>query len=105
MRMGAAGMIASIMLACGGAVVAPSDAPAADTCRWNDVGWSEMTDEERAAWRTLGWTGQMWDSDDPATQAPSSSEEWRSLSERERSAARQLGYGPNAWDHERCRTR
>ena len=119
-RMDAAGLIASIVVACGGltfsggsplswisvfslsARASEAIVARADTCGWNDAGWYDMTEEERTAWRTLGWTSQMWESEDPATQAPSSSQEWKSLSERERSAARQLGYGQNSGDNEKC---
>ena len=51
----------------------------ADTCRWNDAGWYDMTEEEERLGGTLGWTSQMWESEDPATHAPSSSQEWKSL--------------------------
>ena len=120
-RMYAAGLIAWIMLPFGGSFV-PDDpllsrtnvfsieararqatAARARICRWNNVDWQDMSEEQRKAWQTLGWTQQMWDSDDPAAPPASDSKAWTDLSEDERAAAGLLGYKPNSWDADNCR--
>jgi hypothetical protein len=75
-----------------------------NACRWNNVGWQDMSEEERGAWRTLGWTGQMWESDG-SVQAASDSKAWTDLSQNERAAARRLGYTHNTWDADKCGNR
>lgn len=120
-RMDAAGLIASIVVACGG-LDFPGGSPLswvgvfsisaraseaivarADTCSWNYVDWEEMSEDERTAWQTLGWTASLWGLDDPATQPASSQKDWRELSKNQRSAALRLGYRQNTWDHEKCK--
>ena len=63
-----------------------------------------MSEEQRNAWRTLGWTDQMWGSEGPA-QPASDSKAWTDLSQDERGAAQRLGYRPNTWDADNCRNR
>jgi hypothetical protein len=77
----------------------------ADVCRWNNISWQEMSEDQRKAWQVLGWTDQMWESDQPAQQPPSSSKEWVELSDNERAAAQFLGYRRGSWDNENCRSR
>jgi len=118
-RIYAAGLIASILLPFCGQLVPENpllsegglfslDARAAEAirtrangCRWNNLDWQDMSAEQRNAWRTLGWTDQMWDSQRPV-QAASDSKAWADLSENERAAARWLGYTPNSWDADNC---
>lgn len=120
-RMHAAGLVASIMLPLGASIVpgGPAlsltgvfsiDARAsetivarADVCSWNDVGWQEMSEDERNAWQILGWTDKLWELDQPAMQPPSSSKAWADLSENERAAARRLGYRSSTWDRDNCK--
>jgi hypothetical protein len=121
-RMYAPGLIASIVLLVGGLTVPQGPlrswtsvlsiearasegiAARADVCRWNDVGWADMSDVQRTAWQILGWTSSTWESE-PAVQPPSSSKAWVNLSGDERSAARRLGYRPGTWDADNCKSR
>jgi hypothetical protein len=118
-RIYAAGLIALILLPfCGhlvpenpllsGAGLFSLDARAAEAirmrsngCRWSNLDWQDMSEEQRNAWRTLGWTAQMWDSQG-SVQAASDSKAWVDLSENERAAARWLGYTHNTWDADNC---
>ncbi len=77
----------------------------ADVCSWNDVSWRDMSDDEKKAWETLGWTWQMWDAEEAGPQPPSSSKGWVELSEDERAAARRLGYKRRTWDADNCMKR
>ena len=61
----------------------------ANVCWWNAVDWQAMSDQQKSAWRTLGWNEQMWKSDaraEPASNSKASAE----LSENERAAAQVL---------------
>ena len=61
----------------------------ANVCWWNAVDWQAMSDQQKSAWRTLGWNEQMWKSDARAEPA-SNSKAWAELSENERAAAQVL---------------
>ena len=74
----------------------------ADVCSWNDVSWRDLSDDEKKAWETLGWTWQMWDAEEGGSQPASSSKGWVELSDDERAAARRLGYKRRTWDADNC---
>jgi hypothetical protein len=49
-------------------------------CQWDHIRWDDMSQPERQAWITLGWTAQRWDSN----AAPaSSSKDWTELTANE----------------------
>jgi len=70
----------------------------ADICDWDDYDWRELNDAEKAAWSTLGWTAQLWDSEDG--EAWSDGVGWRRLSATEQEAAMSLGYSTDTWGDE-----
>jgi hypothetical protein len=76
----------------------------ANVCRWNAVDWQAMSDQQKSAWRTLGWNEQMWESEARAEPA-SNSKAWAELTENERAAAQWLGYTHNTWDADNCKSR
>lgn len=62
---------------------------------WNGKNWDELTDEEQALWRRLGWSEELWGSD--ASPAPGS-KRWAELTDDERRAATDLGYDETTWN-------
>lgn len=65
---------------------------------WNsDIAWSDISEEEQAAWTVLGWNETNWDSDDPTTIPASETTAWEGLTEEEQAAATTLGYDEASW--------
>jgi hypothetical protein len=63
-------------------------------CDWEAQSWDGMSNQARLAWRMLGWSRGLWDSD----RAPaSSSKDWSELSASEKRAATWLGYEAQTW--------
>jgi hypothetical protein len=69
-----------------------------DECFWDNFGWDEMQPAEQKAWSALGWTGEMWDSDDETAVPASDSKEWAELNDGERASATDLGIPEDVWD-------
>ena len=57
--------------------------------------WSEMSDEVRQCWQTLGWTEAAWN--DEAPHPASESQDWKELTKSQVKAATQLGYNMVTW--------
>ena len=57
--------------------------------------WHELTGEQRAAARALGYTAKKWDGD---KRVPADDKSWSELTQAQREAARTLGYTAAAWD-------
>ena len=56
--------------------------------------WSEMTDQEQAALRILGYSEHGWDTREPH----SNYKYWGDLTDEEQAAAETLGYKPAKWN-------
>jgi hypothetical protein len=83
-----------------GNLMAPS-AAFADTirsvgnvCDWLALSWDQLSDAEKQAFQTLGWSGAIWGSN---TVPASSSKNWSDLSSEERNAAQALGFNEQNW--------
>lgn len=59
--------------------------------------WQQLTGDQRAAARALGYTQKKWDGDQSV---PADDKSWSELTKAEREAARTLGYTAAAWDAE-----
>jgi hypothetical protein len=66
----------------------------AHVCAWDALGWDELSDPEKKAFETLGWSSDNWSSGNPA----SSSKDWSELTRNEKNAAQALGYNEKNWD-------
>lgn len=76
------------------------DSPALESIvdYWNsDIAWSDISEEEQAAWNVLGWNEMNWDNDDPTTIPASETTAWEGLTEEEQTAATTLGYDEESW--------
>jgi hypothetical protein len=62
---------------------------------WDALDWDELYDPEKAAFETLGWSRDNWNS---VNGAASSSKDWSELTRKERNAAQALGYNEQNWD-------
>eukprot|EP00747_Dinoflagellata_sp_TGD_P218338 gnl/TRDRNA2_/TRDRNA2_90611_c0_seq1.p1 gnl/TRDRNA2_/TRDRNA2_90611_c0~~gnl/TRDRNA2_/TRDRNA2_90611_c0_seq1.p1 ORF type:complete len:295 (-),score=38.43 gnl/TRDRNA2_/TRDRNA2_90611_c0_seq1:118-1002(-) len=60
-----------------------------------DADWSELTKEQCAAAKVLGYTQQAWDNDE---QVPVDAKDWVELTPAEQKAAKVLGYTQDLWD-------
>src|ERR1700749_1744357 len=54
----------------------------ANICAWDALGWDALSDPEKKAFETLGYSSENWNSGN----APSSSKEWSALNSNERDA-------------------
>lgn len=66
----------------------------ANICDWATLGWDQLSDAERQAFQTLGWSGAIWQSN---TAPASSSKNWSELTPEERNAAQALGFNEPNW--------
>jgi hypothetical protein len=66
----------------------------AHVCAWDALDWDELSDPEKKAFETLGWSSDNWNSGNAA----SSSKDWSDLTRNERNAAQALGYNEKNWD-------
>ena len=60
--------------------------------------WGELTSEQKAAAKELGYRRSVWDRDGPVW---SDSKAWRDLTKRQQAAAATIGYTPQEWDETR----
>ena len=61
------------------------------------IDWAELPEDVKAAWTTLGYTQELWDSDaDAATEEL----EFEQLSEEQKAAALAIGYTEESWNTE-----
>lgn len=63
---------------------------------WNEFYWEDLTPDERALFKDLGWTQSSWDDDDG--EVPADNKDWADLSRQERAALTALGYDKEYWD-------
>jgi hypothetical protein len=70
-----------------------------DICAWQTANWADMNAAEQAAWEALGWTGTMWESDNPDDYPATEYKAWADLTQEESTAAAQLGFDQNSWDN------
>jgi len=66
----------------------------ANVCAWEALGWADLSDPEKKAFGTLGFSSENWNSGNSAA----SSKEWSALTGNERNAAESLGYNAKNWD-------
>ena len=66
----------------------------ANVCDWVAVGWDQLSDAEKQAFQTLGWSSAIWGSN---TAPASSSKNWSDLTSEERNAAQTLGFNEQNW--------
>ncbi len=66
----------------------------ANVCAWDALGWNELSDPEKKAFESLGYSNENWSSGNAAA----SSKEWSALTSNERNAAQALGYNQKNWD-------
>ena len=68
-----------------------------DAVQLVDGDWQQLTDEQRAAARALGYSQKKWDGDQ---HVPLDDKSWSELTKAQREAATTLGYTEAAWDAE-----
>jgi hypothetical protein len=66
-------------------------------CVWDGFDWDQLSNAERRAWGTLGWSRALWQTNN-SSGASSSSKEWSELSNGERNAAGSLGFNAHNWN-------
>jgi hypothetical protein len=66
-------------------------------CNWETQDWDDLSNAEREAFETLGWSRATWDGDNEGA-ASASGKGWSQLTPKERKAAQSLGYGAQDWD-------
>jgi hypothetical protein len=77
-----------------GAAYADTIRSVANTCDWLSLGWDQLSDAEKQAFQTLGWSQANWGSNnEPA----SSLKDWSKLTPDERNAAQALGFNEQNW--------
>jgi hypothetical protein len=76
---------------------APQIRSVVSVCVWEGLDWNQMSDDERQAWETLGWSRALWETDN-SDGASSSSKAWSELTNKERNAAAWLGYTAQNWE-------
>jgi hypothetical protein len=76
---------------------APQIRSVVSVCVWEGLDWNQMSDDERQAWETLGWSRALWETDN-SEGASSSSKAWSELTGKERNAAAWLGYTAQNWE-------
>ena len=69
----------------------------ADVCVWDGFDWDQLSNAERRAWETLGWSRALWQTNN-STRVSSSSKDWSELSNGETNAAGSLGFSPHNWN-------
>jgi hypothetical protein len=69
--------------------------PVASVCAWDGFDWDQLSNAERQAWETLGWSRARWET---GKDASSSSRDWSELSDTERNAAGRLGFAADNWN-------
>jgi hypothetical protein len=79
------------------ATPAPQIRSVVSVCVWEGLDWNQMSDDERQAWETLGWSRALWETDN-SDGASSSSKAWSELTGKERNAAAWLGYTAQNWE-------
>ena len=67
---------------------------------YDDDDWDELPDTAKKAAEVLGYTKEVWDTDDtvPTTWHATCEKEWNELSLEEQVAATTLGYNQQIWD-------
>lgn len=67
-----------------------------DPSIWETLGWADLSSQEKEMWTALGWSQQVWDTQEnvPATAAM----EWKNLNDSQQSAAEALGFTKELWD-------
>jgi hypothetical protein len=69
----------------------------ANVCDWTAVRWDQLSDAEKQAFQTLGWSQTNWEAN--ATAAPASaSKNWSELTPEEKNAAQSLGFNEQNWE-------
>jgi hypothetical protein len=76
---------------------APQIRSVVSVCVWEGFDWNQMSEDERQAWETLGWSHAVWEADNSGG-ASSSSKAWSELTDKERNAAAWLGYTAGNWE-------
>jgi hypothetical protein len=76
---------------------APQIRSVVSVCVWEGLDWNQMSEDERQAWETLGWSPALWETDNSGG-ASSSSKDWSELTPKERNAAAWLGYTAQNWE-------
>jgi hypothetical protein len=66
-------------------------------CFWEDLSWDELQPAEQKAWRKLGWTAKMWETEADNAFPPSENKDWDELSPVEQRALIDLGYTAKTW--------
>ena len=69
--------------------------PVANVCVWDGFDWDQLSNAERQAWETLGWSRARWETGNDVS---SSSRDWSELSDTERNAAGRLGFAADNWN-------
>ena len=72
-----------------------------DVCTWDTLDWAEIPTQYQQAWRMLGWSQALWDSEGDA-EPQSSAKDWTELTPAERAAAASVGYTSATWDEDGC---
>ena len=67
---------------------------------WDNLNWSDLSDEEKKIWAVLGWNEKNWSGDREKDAPASDKTEWDKLKKEEQEAATKLGYDKKAWDGE-----
>ena len=78
---------------------APADGirPVVSVCVWDGFDWDQLSNAERQAWETLGWSRALWQTNN-SSGALSSSKDWSELSNGERNSAASLGFNAHNWN-------
>jgi len=79
------------------ATPAPQIRTVVSVCVWEGLDWNQMSEDERQAWETLGWSRALWETDN-SDGASSSSKAWSELTDKQRNAAAWLGYTAQNWE-------
>jgi hypothetical protein len=69
----------------------------ANVCVWDSFDWDQLSNAERRAWETLGWSRTIWQTNN-SSGALSSSKDWSELSNGERNSAASLGFNAHNWN-------
>jgi hypothetical protein len=68
---------------------------------WGNLGWDDLSDDEKKLWAALGWNGKLWAAGAAAASAPASQNTvWDKLTKEEQAAATALGYDKKSWNQE-----
>jgi hypothetical protein len=69
-----------------------------DLCFWENLGWDELQPGEQTAWAKLGWTAEMWESEEESAIPPYEFKDWDELNQVEQHALMDLGYTAETWE-------